>query len=166
MTFRALQGLGDKEAAVVLPLRDDPTALRITGESDVGRARKPAQQVSPTAAEIAAADAEAARIDAEALADARARAAQVEADRVAALQATRADTGFGDDDAVAGVKPVTAAVTKTEAAADDMGFGDEGGPANAQAQPTTIAQNTVEDVGVAEESDDDLDARIAGILPK
>ena len=167
MTFRALQGLGDKEAAVVMPLRDDPTALRITGESDVGRARKPAQQVSPTAAEIAAAAAaEAARIAAEALAEARARAAQVEADRVAALQATRADTGFGDDAAVAGVKSVTAAVTKTEAAADDMGFGDEGGPANAQAQPTTIAQNTVEDVGVAEESDDDLDARIAGILPK
>src|SRR5487761_1220535 len=39
MTFRALQPLADREAAVVLPMREDATALRITGESDVARPR-------------------------------------------------------------------------------------------------------------------------------
>lgn len=35
MLFRPLQGLSDKEAPVILPLRDDPMALRITGEDQV-----------------------------------------------------------------------------------------------------------------------------------
>jgi len=38
MTFRALQKLSAAEAPIVLPMREDPVAYRITGENEVGRA--------------------------------------------------------------------------------------------------------------------------------
>lgn len=45
MTFRALQKLTDKEAPIVIQLREDPQAYRITGENEVGKAKSaPAQQ--------------------------------------------------------------------------------------------------------------------------
>lgn len=173
MTFRATQKLGDKEAAIVMPLRDDPVAFRITGENEVGSGRIVVQRAPPAAtidtsavdaarlaAAKAAAEAEAA-VAAQSIAHAKnaaeaklaaehvkAAAAKVEADRVAA-------------------HTVTAPVTES----DDLGFGDEphneviGRVSDAQTA-ATVAQNTVEDTGAPEESDDDLDSRIAGILPK
>lgn len=39
MTFRALQALTDKEAPLVLPMREDANAYRITGENEVGKPR-------------------------------------------------------------------------------------------------------------------------------
>ena len=178
MTFRALQPLGDKEAAVVLPLREDPTAFRITGEGEMARKPHAAVAAPQTAGRDIVGDALAgsqqAAIAALAAKKAAEAAAQVEADRVAAhAQAEAAakaaaakpvDTGFDVEDAP---KTVTAAV-KTEAPADDMGFGvtNELAEAANDAVHTVLTQNTVEDTGAPEESDDDLDARIAGILPK
>lgn len=167
MTFKALQGLRDQEAAVVLPMREEGTAYRITGEQDVGKARpatvQTAQQDGPTAAELAAGVAAAA---AKAAAE-QARLAQVEADRIAAhkaAEATQVDAGFGMVTA-----PVTKPINMDESAARlamvDAAFGID---QTNQAGPTTVGvtANTDADVGGAEEADDDLDSRIANILPK
>src|ERR1035437_7566340 len=53
MSFKAIQALTDKEGPVVLPMREDPMAMRITGESEIGRAARvnplaaPVQQAAP-----------------------------------------------------------------------------------------------------------------------
>jgi hypothetical protein len=39
MTFRALQKLTAQEAPIVMPMREEPQALRITGENEVGKPR-------------------------------------------------------------------------------------------------------------------------------
>jgi len=174
MTFRALQPLADREAALVMPMREDPTSYRITGESDLGKARPasvtsgPAKRAvpGPTPEEVDYATAKAAQVAA------ANKAAQVEADRMAAHEATRlaqeaaakkaadaaslVDTGFGDVGTA-----VTAPAGTPAASIVDAGFGGGLGKVT-----TAAAQNTDADVGVAEEADDDLDARIAGILPK
>lgn len=47
MTFKALQPLSDKEAAIVLPMREDVQAFRITGENEVGKSQGNVQQLQP-----------------------------------------------------------------------------------------------------------------------
>lgn len=39
MTFKALQALTEKEAPIVIPMREDPQSYRITGENEVGKPR-------------------------------------------------------------------------------------------------------------------------------
>lgn len=175
MTFRALQGLTDKEAPIVLPMREDPTALRITGENEVGKPRAAiphtaapdaAQTADPAIAAAAAAKAQAAQ-----LAAAKAAAAKKAADEAAAAAkaaeaaaAAHVDTGFD----VGGDTPaVTAAVTHvapvaTAAGALDTGFGTDDGSAPAAG----AVLNAVSDTGAPEEADLDLDARVAALLPK
>jgi hypothetical protein len=46
MTFTPLQGLTEKEAPIVLPMREDPQALRITGESELSKPRPVTQQIA------------------------------------------------------------------------------------------------------------------------
>ena len=176
MTFRALQALTDKEAPLVLPMRDDPLSLRITGETEIGAHRPaaaaaaatPAGNVGSTsntlsaveAADAAAKDAAdaAAKAAADAAAKAAAEAVAKEAARKAAEEAAAAntvDTGFG---------ALTGTVTGPAAGAGtlDTGFGVE--------QPVkTVAAaelNTVADTGEPEETDALLDARVAALLPK
>src|ERR1035437_7557439 len=48
MSFKATQASADKEGPVVLPMREDPMALRITGESEISRAAR----VHPLAAPV------------------------------------------------------------------------------------------------------------------
>ena len=170
MTFRGQQALTDKEAPVVIPMRDDPQALRITGESGAAR-------VNPLAAPVRSA---------------AAVAVQQAAPTRAALPASapveeKADMGFGGIviDAVAN-KPVTAAVNpepvsvpegyvlatpeQEDAAADfvDTGFGDT--LAKTNVVQMGAPKNTIEDIGEPSEADADLDARIAaklsGLFPK
>lgn len=164
MTFRALQGLGDKEATLVLPLREDPTAYRITGEGEVNRkapaqvAAAAAQTPQPDPAVEAAKKAEAQRVAATAAAELEAKRVAEAARLAASAQLNKVDTGFGVEDDVATAKAVTAAVT---GAVVDTGFGDDS-PA-VQAQPSL---NDVTDTGEPEEADGDLDARIAALMPK
>ncbi len=183
MTFRALQGLTDREAPLVLPMREDATALRITGEGGVTRtAAKPQTiqhepaQPNPTiedarvaaaaqakAAEDArvAAAAESARIQ-EGL---RAAAAAAANKAAAAVASATVDTGFGD----LGAAP-TATVTRTpnpahaSAAAVDTGFGTVG-TSSGTAEATGTA-NTISDTGAPEEADADLDSRVAALLQR
>ena len=170
MTFRALQPLGDKEASIVLPMRDDPTSFRITGENDVGKVRSPRAQVAAPDPAVAARAAEAAKAAAEAAA-AKA-AAEAAAKMAASLATATVDTGFDVGEATTAA--VTAAVSAPAAANDDTGFGDLTPSEQHQMdvhgkikpETTAAAQNTIADTGAPEEADDDLDARIAGILPK
>jgi len=165
MTFRALQPLTDKEAPVVLPLREDTTAIRITGESEIGRPRAAAP--GPAGAVEADPAVQAAVLAAEAAAKAAALAATKKAAQEAAAKAAAekaaaqtVDTGFGDigaastaiTEAVAGVK-TTAPVT--------TGFGLDDTPST-----PAVTQNTISDTGAPEDADAEMDARIAALLPK
>lgn len=151
MTFRALQALSDREASVVLPLRDDPTSSRITGENEVGKPRQVVAAVAQTAGptNVIPLTQNPAQVQ---------QVVQQVAPKPAPAPAAQAtapvDTGFDDD------APVTAAVTgKPAAAADDGIFADS--PA-VQVQPP--AANTAQDTGIVEDADDDLDARVKSLL--
>jgi len=167
MTFRAMTALTDKEGPIVLPLREDPVSLRITGESESGKAA-PATNVvqlqqtiapQPNAAANAAAAAQAAKAAAAAKAKAAAdaanaaaqEAARLAAEADAAANAPVEDTGFGD---------LTATVT-------DNGFGDvSGAPMDAPAPIIAAPVDVAADTGAPTESDDALDAKVLALLPK
>lgn len=169
MTFRALQPLADREAAMVLPLRSDPTAIRITGENDIGKPRPVAQayQVAGVVTPAAAATAPIQHVNPP-VSNVIPLAAKpaVVVHPPAPVAAAPIDTGFGEP--ATAQAPVTVAVTPPVVAAApvqtglvDTGFGEP------TAAPTaTVATNTVADTGPAEDADLDLDARVAAILPK
>lgn len=173
MKFSALQPLAGREAALVMPLRDDPTSYRITGENDTGRARpKPAAQVQHTTfvnqgaapdPALAAAAAKAAQdlVDAQKAVAVAAAAAQAALVAKAAAPAGPQDMGFGDVGGDTAAVSMAATTAAAPAGAIDTGFGDATAPAS-----TVLSANTTADVGDTEEGDDELDARIAGILPK
>lgn len=187
MTFRALQPLTDKEAPLVLPLREDPTAIRITGESEAGKARPAIAAAATTTAQL-----QTAAPGVDVLAQAAAQAAAAEAARLAAAQAAQQEAARVAAAAQAEAARVAAAAKAAEeekarlaalAAAQptglvDTGFGDLGGggapvtaaviPAEASvlAQPAPGTVNAVSDTGAPEAADVDLDARVAALLPK
>ena len=170
MTFRALQGLTDREAPLVLPMRDDPTAIRITGENETGKTR-PATAAAPQTAQTAAPAIaqpdpaiEAARVAAAAAAEtarkaeeARQAALKQAADDAAkAAAANTVDTGFGDLGGASDPAPLVTAAVNGVAGFDTT-----------TAAPTTAAPaNTDADTGAPEDADADLDARITALLPK
>lgn len=139
MTFRALQALTDREGPVVLPLRDDTTSKRITGENEIGHPRTAApQQVQQQVV-------------------APATAAPVTPNPAhTAPSSGQVDTGLG----VAG-----SASDQTKAA--DTGLVDTG-LLNGGGTPTVTApaSNTAADVGSTEDADDDLDSRVQALLQK
>lgn len=162
MTFRALQALTDREAPLVLPMREDPTAIRITGENETGKTRPTPQtiqhQPNAQANADAAAAAHLAEVERQKVA-ANALAAQEAARQAAAKKAQEAaaashvDTGFGDVGTT-----VTAAVNQPMvSAAAQMVTGFDG----AAPTPTTVA-----DTGAPEDADANLDAMVAALLPK
>jgi hypothetical protein len=166
MTFRALQGLTDAEAPTVLGLRAEPTAIRITGEEEAKRNPAPAQVTAPVAPVQVApvAPVQVAPVaPVQQVAPAAAPVKQAEPVAQAPI-----DTGFGDP--AAAPAKVTAAVKPVETALPaggvvDTGFGTAETPRSipASAAPAT---NSVADTGPAEDSDLDLDARVAALLPQ
>lgn len=161
MTFRALQPLTDREAPMVLPMREDPTAIRITGEGDVGK---------PRVAQVAAP----ATIAPQPNADANAAAAAAQAQAAAAAAAKAAAEAAAKAAAEAAAKAAQEAAARAAAAAAattvDTGFGDIGTPAPVTAAvnpvPTATPSPVVSDTGAPEDADAALDARIASLLPK
>lgn len=179
MTFRALQGLTDREAPLVLPMREEPVAFRITGENEVGKprpaavgfvnqgaanavatgidpaaeaaAKKLADEALAAAARVEAARQETARKAAEAAAEAARKAAE------AAAANTLVDTGFGD---LGGAAPTVTAMANPTAM-EGAGLLDPG-----PAPVVTATVNTTADTGAPEDADASLDARIAALLPK
>lgn len=203
MTFRALQKLTEG-ASLVMQLREDPQAYRITGENEIGKAKPaPAQVSAPGAAQpqvqtvashaqqssapvavpattVRTADVsqdEVAKLEAQlaaAKAAAQSKVSAAEAAHMgAATQHTMAvqhenaavDTGFASGMTI--IPPAE----KQSTGFDMVGLG-ASQPMVEVAQntsplvptPTTTAADT--DVGPAEESDADLDARIAALLPR
>lgn len=162
MTFRALQKLEDREAAMVLPMREDAISIRITGEKDTVRpATTPAvDPIVAHAALLAKAQAEAAMkaaAEAAAAREAAAKAAKEAAEKAAQLAAAEravVDTGFGD------VSPPT-----TAPGVVDTGFGTV-----THSEPIQVMNGaqvaTVADTGAPVEGDPDLDARVAALFPK
>lgn len=164
MTFRALQGLTDKEAPIVLPLRSDPTALRITGENEIG---KPRAAIATTVA-VAPDNTVQQGVGREPQTSA-APSNVVPLQTAAQPQPAPApiDTGFGEV-VTAAVKPTpapAAAVAAPAAAPIDTGFGALD-PAPASGSPTIAAPtvNTVADTGAPEAADSALDARVMALL--
>jgi len=181
MTFRALQPLTDREAPLVLPLREDQTAIRITGENETAPVRPAGQTIAPqenaednaAAAAAQAAAAAAAAAAAQAAKDKAAKAAAAKAAKEAAAAAKAAadaaaaaantvDTGFGDlgGEVTVAVKPPAPA-----AGTVDTGF-DAGEPNPAHTAGAASPGPDVSDTGQAEDADLDLDARVAALLPK
>ncbi len=144
MTFKPVQELTEKEAPIVLPMREDPQSLRITGESELSKPRAPAQI-----------------------------ATEPPFDGGVHVRAQTIASEIGDEQAakvrqaVAPKKTTPPPVTldlKPNPAPDrvDTGFGDIGEPAPVKAKPALRVVQ--EEVGEVEEASADLDARIANLL--
>lgn len=200
MTFRALQPLTAKEAPIVLQLREDAVAYRITGENEVGKQQpyvpsgnalgqsgspktgpastagaaptttaqtatkqpeqqtttspsKPVVETKPIEVKPAEDDEEAALMAQLAAARAKKKAAAEAAAKQEVIppaekpkSQVNTDTGLGEAQSVV-----------------EAGFGDldQPTPQKQEAAPTT---NTVEDTGMVDDADADLDARVAGLL--
>jgi hypothetical protein len=200
MTFRALQKLTASEAPLVMPMREDPQAQRITGESEVGKQRPAVGSVthqqagqqsasklvdatktastttSPskvetkveTKAAVVEDDEEAALLKQLAAAKAK-KAAIAEAAKKAAAQAAegeKVDTGFGGlSGQVIPPNKTASKVTQVEGLGTAQDVVDTGltTSVSGAAGATT---NTIADTGPADESDDDLDARVASLIGK
>jgi len=189
MTFKALQKLTAAEAPVVLPLREDPQALRITGENEVGKP-KPVGAVThqPAGPQIASP-----------APSAEQKVAQTSTTTTTTTTSpSEVKTPEVDDEIAAMEKKLAAARAAKEAAKTavaakpkepetvNTGFGEIIPPANKPAaaiQPdgelgakqsmvevgstlTGASTNTAEDTGPAEDADAALDARVQGLLGK
>ena len=194
MTFRALQKLTAQEAPVVMQLREDPQAYRVTGENEIGKARPAAtaqvsQSGSPQIQQQAAPIRQAVVSPAQqAEVNANDEIAQLKA-KLAAAEA--AATTHSNTAAVAAKAPAVA--VQQENATVDTGFGSAtiipptktqsgGGMFSVEGLGATqsvveVVQDTAPlaprpttsqdaDTGPAEESDADLDARVAALLPR
>jgi hypothetical protein len=201
MTFRALQKLSAQEAPLVIQMREEPQALRITGENEVGKTRPSAisagnggqQTIRPlTAQTTTVADSSGQSVTGAApakpqtttspsngaandeVAQLRARLAAAEAAatnqsnhpptaaKPALLQAQQesetVDTGFGMGGNVTIIPPAHNTTRSQPQGGEVVGFG--------TSQPIVEVSPSIADTGPAEESDADLDARVAGLLQR
>lgn len=193
MTFRALQPLTAKEAPIVLPMREDPQALRITGENEVGKPQPGVQSLqlagkpsnSTPASQIATASTPAKTSSTPASASSSiAQTTTSPSDEIALLKAKLAaaeaaakpktaepetvSTGFDTTMEIippAKTAPVVISNEGLGASQDtvEAGFGDLGPALRAEAK---VHMNTADDTGPAEDADDDLNARVAGLLQR
>lgn len=197
MVFRALQKLTSAEAPLVLPMREDPMAYRITGENEVGKPKPAAlttgsggqsasQATQPSTAQttttVASQTSSAngagsvspkptttspseAKVESKIERMKRELAEAEAAEKAAAAKAKPAQPETVDTGLVGEVIPPTAKPADTGMVDTGFAIGDQSvvevAPNKADANTTT---NTVADTGPAEESDADLDARVANLL--
>lgn len=143
MSFRPLQGLTDQEAPVILELMKDPTVGRIT-TGDVVIAKdglKPVDESPSTPAPT--------------------QTAPLPSGNTASAQPATPTTN--------GANTVTAPTASTTASSETIGFGGVTSLAAAREQTSQSSeqapvQQTTADTGEPEASDEDLDARIAGLI--
>lgn len=165
MTFRALQGLTNREAPLVLPLRDDPLASRITGETEIGKPRaivtatiaQPPATTAPTAAPAPVTNV----VHMNPPHQNHPAAAPAPVQQAAAQPSGPVDTGFGADEPGTVTATVNPQTPMAEPTTDAGLFGTDGTAPSIQAAPTV---NTASDTGAPEEADADLDARVAALL--
>ncbi|HEV8695609.1 MAG TPA: hypothetical protein VGQ93_15725, partial [Lysobacter sp.] len=181
MQFRPLQELTDAEGPVVLPLRNDPMAKRITGEDQTGNIQGAARPLAAPAAATAITAQPAAATLAPAATPATVTAAVAPPAAVpistGLVSLTPAPTAHVAPAAVQPVPvptpppvqevlpPVTA--SPSEPAQVSTGLLDLTGEVSPPIQPaTTAAPQTTADIGEATEADDVLDAALAKFMPK
>jgi hypothetical protein len=189
MTFRALQALTEKEAPIVMPMREEAQALRITGESEVGKPQAALMSTTKhTQLTSAVSSQPSSSVKVATPSSASKPSAPTISPTSATLTASSISSGEDDEEAalmeqLAAAKAKKAAKAAAEAKAEiekawsanarlaeetgliSTGFGDVG---LGDSQPIIdVAPSTVpseEDTGPAEEADLDLDARVAGIF--
>jgi hypothetical protein len=172
MTFRAVQKLSAQEAPLVIEMREDPQAYRITGENEVGKA-------SPSANNAVSGGQPALQQTAPANTASQTSTATVQ------TAAPATTTSPSENDEIAKLKAQLAAAeakSKAAAAAQNVpanepintGFGNLSGgvvglgtnqPVIEVSGAGQLAGNDA-DTGPADESDVDLDARVAGLLQR
>lgn len=172
MTFRAVQKLSAQEAPLVIEMREDPQAYRITGENEVGKA--------PTAlASAATSNGPAAQPNSQTITAAPSGITRQQTNalpQTGATSNTAAPASGGENDEIAKLKAqLAAAEAKNKAAAAahnepanepiNTGFGGVAGLGTSQPTIDVSADNDA-DTGPADESDVDLDARVAGLLQR
>lgn len=181
MVFRPLQGLSDGEAPLILELRADPTVGRITGgeAGTVGRAAvqlalQPAGSVATGlgAAAITATTAPTAQVQKQPVTQhTQQQVVQVQpaqsSSGPAAASILDTGLGLGGDAQPATQTQNTSAIVHSPGATGLTGLTSTGAntASGSQNQPLPGLQ-TVADVGAAEASDDELDARIAGLMSR
>ena len=167
MVFAPLQGLTDKEAPIVLQLRADPTCSRITTGDLV--MKQVGTNTPPTALPAAGAETGIAAAAAPTKPSTTAPKAKTKAtpSTSAAVASAQPATNTG----LSGLSPAPTAASisleETIAVATSQPLteaADEPFGGAMTAGPVAPSQNTVADTGAAEESDADLDARIAGLI--
>jgi hypothetical protein len=173
MIFKPLQGLTDKEAPVVLPLREDMQAKRITGEDQAARITHVAQEAKPDPLPVGGA----------ATGLAPSTPAATAQPGSAVHQDTPSTTQGSSSKEAVSAPPATAATSTptTQPASDvqsvtssavDTGFGlvtsPPAQPAQQTSSPTSAPQEAtatvVADQGEPTDSDADLDAKIAAMM--
>jgi hypothetical protein len=184
MTFRALQALTEKEAPIVMPMREEAQALRITGESEVGKPQAALMSTTrhsqltsavssqPSSSGKVSTPSSGSKPSAQAMSPASSTPITVTASsgeddeeaallkQLAAAKAKKAAKAAADAKAAVDAKAAEEAAQPIRTGFGDIGLGDS--------QPIIdVAPSTVpseEDTGPAEEADLDLDARVAGIF--
>ncbi len=144
MVFRALQGLADNEAPVVLPLRLDPQAIRIIGED------QPKRLAPPSGGSASGGSAQPLQ-----------------------QQTVTKPSQQPAQQSVQSTPQRTAAAPKQEATAAsiaeshiDTGFGTVMTASHSDVKVVDTTPEQTADTGEATDSDAALDARIAGLMPK
>lgn len=176
MVFRPLQELTDKEAPVILELRADPTVGRITG-ADIAAVGLHAVQQALAPSTVATGLGVSATHTASPTVQQRQPATPPTpppappappAASSSGLEGLGAGIGFATGDAAPPATPsqaTSAGQNQEPTGLVDTGFGGVS-TASASAETPQPGLTTVEDVGEAEASDDELDARIAGLLTR
>lgn len=187
MTFKALQKLTANEGPIVMPMREEPNAYRITGESEVGKPRvasiaAPKEMVSTglttsasgapkgitqpeknqTAGTTTTTSVEPQNTTKTAIVEDDEEAVLMKA--LAAAKAKKAALAAQADQ-----EAKTTVIPPAEAEKVSTGFGLTGGLGDAQSvvevpSTTAAATNTVADTGPADESDEVLDARVMALM--
>lgn len=188
MTFRALQKLTKDEAPVVMPMREDPNAYRITGESEVGKQKLLGSTSGPKVVSQTPQQPSQASASAPAAAEPATTPAQSTQASKLKPETAKMDVAVEDDEEAVLLKQLAAAKAKKAAAAAakqtvippaeekvSTGFGAVGmmdGLGASQpvvevaANKVVASANTEEDTGPAEEADDALNARVAALMGK
>ena len=176
MTFRAVQKLSAQEAPLVIEMREDPQAYRITGENEVGKSQPASANTQLSAPQTQQASSQVSSTPSNASST---TTTTTSAPSTTTSTTSSPDTSSGAADEVAKRKAMLAAAeAKNKAAATahepanepiNTGFGGVVGLGTSQpaieVSAGSISDNAA-DTGPADESDVDLDARVAGLLQR
>lgn len=169
MIFRPLQGLADNEAPVILELRNDPTVARITGSSETHAVEEvatptpasgltviPAAPAAPVATSLAVAGLP--QPSAGALLPSPSSTPPSSLSGLASAPTATPSTTVS--------VPSTPPTSTTTTGLVDTGFGGVTVATHVAQDQTAAPAASISDAGEPEESDADMDARIAAMLRK